>query len=309
MKLFKGKNKGKEAKKAKEPEVKFDRMELEEKAKNGTPMTYAETKQLEKERQKDVLYQVLRVLGLFAVLFVVVLMVGTCLYPYSIFNLFGNGNAFWDYYSELPYWVNNSDASILELYGVTVDSKGFVSATDLMSHAFNNGLSARANFICLGSWSVVLLATVGFVVVVISTLYVVAINIKDLIDVIKRLGVGASYIATDISKTAAKSIGEGISGDTGISLNSKSTKPEPHEETEEEHIQKLKNEIDKEEQEKNSLKEAEPTVEPVSPKTVVTTPVATVDAEKKDDIVTSKKTVKTYANATDADLDKLLSGK
>ena len=48
MKLFKGKNKGKEAKKAKESEVKFDRMELEEKAKNGTPMTYAETKQLEK---------------------------------------------------------------------------------------------------------------------------------------------------------------------------------------------------------------------------------------------------------------------
>src|SRR5574344_1256605 len=64
----------------------YNKADLEKKAEDKVPMTYEELEALNAFHQKDIVNEVLRIVGLIGVLFFIVLAIGTFLYPYSIFN-------------------------------------------------------------------------------------------------------------------------------------------------------------------------------------------------------------------------------
>ena len=105
------KNKKKQIKK--ELYSKYDVSELERKARKNEPMTSEEFAVLQMERQKELINRILRVVGVVAFLLIAALAIGSCLYPYSIFNLFGNVDLFWYCCSDLHYHLCKSDISTI----------------------------------------------------------------------------------------------------------------------------------------------------------------------------------------------------
>lgn len=194
-------------------------------------MTFDELEALQNEKKKDLVNQILRVAGLFAVLLLVVLSVGVFLYPYSVFNIFGSGDKFWDCWNHVQYHLTNTKdievfvkevaglgyepaydgVQIIGAYdeglGLYTDVSGgiWVSVQTILSKAFW-GTSAKANFITLGAWSIIAVATIGLVGILILAAYIVAYNIKDLILVIRHFFKRTGYVITDISQNAVQSI-------------------------------------------------------------------------------------------------------
>lgn len=225
MLFFKKKNKDKKVQ-SEITRKQYNLTELEAKANNGEAMTSDEYDALQRERNKDIRNKVLRIFGVCAMLFVVVLAVGCFLYPYSIFNLFGHGDRFWDCWGHIQYHIDGNDIAIINnnIYGgadhYEVDvlangrSWGWANVSDMMQVAFQ-GTSLKLNFIVLGSWSIVLVTTIGIVGTIIFAIYITAYNIKDLIQVIRHIGKKSAYIISDITVTAAESVEAGIKDKQG----------------------------------------------------------------------------------------------
>lgn len=207
------------------PKKQYNLAVLEEKVKNGEAMTSDEYDALQRERAKDVMNKILRIFGVCAMLFVIVLAVGCFLYPYSIFNLFGEGDKFWDCWSHIQFHLEENDINIINtnLYGgadhyiaevMGNGTKwGWANIADMMQVAFQ-GTSAKLNFLVLGSWSVVLVATVGIIMVLIFAAYITIYNIKDLIQVIRHFGKQGVNVISDIAATTVESIETGMKDET-----------------------------------------------------------------------------------------------
>lgn len=190
--------------------------ELENKVRNKIPMTSDEFDALQRERAKDVMNKVLRIFGVVALLFVVVLAVGCFLYPYSLFNLFGEGDKFWDCWSHIQFHLQEADIiKINDATGQSIEVTngwGWANVSDMMNVAFQ-GTTAKLNFLVLGSWSVILVATIGIIGTVIMSAYIVAYNIKDLILVIRHVGKQGAAVISDVAGAAAQSVDEGVKSD------------------------------------------------------------------------------------------------
>ena len=216
--MFSKKNKKKQIKK--ELYSKYDVSELEHKARKNEPMTSEEFAVLQMERQKELINRILRVVGVVAFLLIAALAIGSCLYPYSIFNLFGNGDRFWDCWNHLQYHLCESDLkSISAATGGTAkiswDSgteglgSGWVSIGDMAFVVFQ-GTSAKLNFIVLGAWSFVVVATVTLIGLVIACVYITAYSIRDLIAVIKHVKNKTSAVIVGVGNITTESVQEGI---------------------------------------------------------------------------------------------------
>lgn len=182
----------------------YSREELFKKEKNKEPMTYEEVEALKREKQKDLTNQILRISGLFAILFVVILAVGCFLYPFSLFNLFGKSR-FWDCYNHFPVhaggaWRTLSDVidTVVHsgVYQDTGESVGFIDV-----------------FYMIGSWTIPVLATVGFVAIILYAVYIVVYNIRDLISVIRHFIHRVGNVTSDISSTAVESVVDSTKAD------------------------------------------------------------------------------------------------
>ena len=208
----------------------FDRDELFRKEKNHEKMTYQELEALQHEKNKELSNQILRVAGLFAVLFAVGLAVFVFLYPYSLFNLFatskGGHDQFWDLWSHWAinvgkdYGVNGNGfggwvgtMTELDTYNTTGEGTGFVTMSTVLAHGFQTGSTWKANFYCLGGWSIILVATVGFVAILITAAYIIAYNVKDLILVIRHFLHRTAYFTKDIAEETSKSVKSGLEKD------------------------------------------------------------------------------------------------
>ena len=212
------KNKKKKIKK--ELYSKYDVSELERKARKNEPMTSEEFAVLQMERQKELINRILRVVGVVAFLLIAALAIGSCLYPYSIFNLFGNGDRFWDCWNHLQYHLCESDLrAISAVTGGTAkiswDSgteglgSGWASISDMAFVVFQ-GTSAKLNFIVLGAWSFVVVATVTLIGLVIACVYITAYSIRDLIAVVKHVKNKTSAVIVDVGNITTESVQEGI---------------------------------------------------------------------------------------------------
>ena len=194
------KNKKKQIKK--ELYSKYDVSELERKARKNEPMTSEEFAVLQMERQKELINRILRVVGVVAFLLIAALAIGSCLYPYSIFNLFGNGDRFWDCWNHLQYHLCESDLkSISAATGGTAkiswDSgteglgSGWVSIGDMAFVVFQ-GTSAK------------------LIGLVIACVYITAYSIRDLIAVVKHVKNKTSAVIVDVGNITTESVQEGI---------------------------------------------------------------------------------------------------
>lgn len=212
MGLFKKKSKDDDNKLIKSEKYYYNLADLEKKVRDKVPMTSDEFDALQRERMKDVMNKVLRIFGVCALLFVVVLAIGAFLYPYSLFNLFGSGDKFYDCWNHIQYHLPKEDIEVI--YGEDAasyikDGWGWVSITKMMDVAFQNGTSPKLNFLVLGAWSIILVATLGMVMVIIFAAYVTAYNIKDLILVIRHIGKQGAAVISDVAITAAQSVEAG----------------------------------------------------------------------------------------------------
>ena len=216
--MFSKKNKKKQIKK--ELYSKYDVSELEHKARKNEPMTSDEFAVLQMEHQKELINRILRVVGVVALLLIAALAIGSCLYPYSLFNLFGNGDRFWDCWSHLQYHLCESDLrAISAVTGGTAkiswDSgteglgSGWASISDMAFVVFQ-GTSAKLNFIVLGAWSFVVVATVTLIGLVIACVYITAYSIRDLIAVVKHVKNKTSAVIVDVGNITTESVQEGI---------------------------------------------------------------------------------------------------
>lgn len=219
MSLFRRKHRDDENKVIKGQRQNYNLNDLEQKVKTKTPMTADEFDALQRERMKDIMNKILRIFGVAALLFIIVLAVGTFLYPYSVFNLFGEGDKFWDCWNHIQYHLEAND--IIKIYGSEADAAkhmdtngtwGWANVSDMMQVAFQ-GTSAKLNFLVLGAWSIVLVATVGIIATIIFAAYITAYNIKDLILVIRHFGKQGATVISDVAITAAESVEAG----TGVS--------------------------------------------------------------------------------------------
>lgn len=194
------------------PTAVYDMSELEKKEKEGKPLTREEYDALSRAKTQEVLNKVLRVFGVVTLVFVVVLAIGCFLYPYSLFNLFGSGDKFWDCWQHIQYHVSASDMELIygEGYGgrEITDGMGWADAGDLITRLGYPGASAKLNFLGLGSWSIILVSTIGIVAAVIFTAYLVAYNIKDLIGVIKHVTGRTGAVVSDIALSAVESVAQ-----------------------------------------------------------------------------------------------------
>lgn len=207
----------------------YNLSELEQKVRTKTPMTVDEFDALQRERIRDVMNRILRVFGVCAMLFVIVLAVGAFLYPYSLFNLFGEGDKFWDCWNHIQYHLPKDD--IIKIYGGEteaakhIDSNGvwgWANVADMMQVAFQ-GTSPKLNFLVLGAWSVVLVATIGIIAAIIFAAYITAYNIRDLIIVIRHFGKRGAAVISDVAVTAAESVETGA----GVQSKKKNSKKQP----------------------------------------------------------------------------------
>ena len=179
----------------------YDRYELEKKVKENKPMTEEEHRALEKFRQKELSNQIARVVGVVSIVVIIILAIGCFLYPYSIFNLFGDGDRFWDCWNHLSYHVSSNDINHfmdykLSLEGSELDmwksihdvngSGGWLNLQQIMRMAFEDGTSFKVNFITIGAWSVIVLSTIGFVAAIFLSIYMLAYNISDLFKLIHK---------------------------------------------------------------------------------------------------------------------------
>lgn len=210
MGLFRKSHKANEEKAVRgNTKTEYNLADLEQKVRTKTPMTSDEFDALQRERMKDVMNKVLRIFGVCALLFIVVLAIGCFLYPYSLFNLFGEGDKFWDCWSHIQFHLQESDiVKINDATGQSIDvvnGWGWANVSDMMNVAFQ-GTSAKLNFLVLGSWSVILVATIGIIGTVIMSAYIVAYNIKDLIVVIRHIGKGGAAVISDVANTAVESV-------------------------------------------------------------------------------------------------------
>lgn len=216
MKFFKRRNKDNGDREIKYEKKYYNLADLEQKVRTKTPMTSDEFNALQRERTKDVLNKILRVFGVAALLFVVVLAIGAFLYPYSLLNLFGEGDKFWDCWNHIQYHLPAGDIMIIYDDPAEalnhIDSNGacgWTSITEMMRVAFRAGTSGKLNFLVLGTWSIILVATIGLIAVIIFAAYITAYNIKDLILVIRHFGRQGVAVISDVALTAAESVEEG----------------------------------------------------------------------------------------------------
>ena len=216
--MFSKKNKKKQIKK--EIYNKYDVSELEHRARKNEPMTSEEFAVLQMEHQKELINRILRVVGVIALLLIAALAIGSCLYPYSLFNLFGNGDRFWDCWSHLQYHLCESDlraisaatggtAKISWDSGTEGLGSGWASISD-MAFVLFQGTSAKLNFIALGAWSFVAVATVTLISLIVACVYITAYSIRDLIAVIKHVGNKTSAVIVDVGNITTESFQEGI---------------------------------------------------------------------------------------------------
>ena len=199
---------------------KYDVSELEHRARKNEPMTSEEFAVLQMEHQKELINRILRVVGVIALLLIAALAIGSCLYPYSLFNLFGNGDRFWDCWSHLQYHLCESDlraisaatggtAKISWDSGTEGLGSGWASISD-MAFVLFQGTSAKLNFIVLGAWSFVAVATVTLISLIVACVYITAYSIRDLIAVVKHVGNKTSAVIVDVGNITTESFQEGI---------------------------------------------------------------------------------------------------
>ena len=193
----------------------YDRYVLEEKVRNNKLMTDEEHRALEKFKQKELSNQIARVVGVVSIVAIIILAIGCFLYPFSIFNLFGNGDRFWDCWDHMSYHVSSSDmqhfAEKVNLFSQNEDyvkawcdargatytitswaegtgtvSGGWLNLSEIMRMAFEDGTSFKVSFVTIGAWSIIVLSTIGFVAAIFISIYMLAYNISDLFKLVHR---------------------------------------------------------------------------------------------------------------------------
>jgi hypothetical protein len=185
----------------------YDKAELYRKEKAKEKMTYEELDALQREKTKDLTNQILRVLGLLTALVIVILAIGTFLYPYSIFNWWGK-TTFVDAVRDFTVHVSATNAeggkemitvSIKEILDMV-----YLGSTTVRGYVCSVGFIEV--FYSIGFWTIPVIATVGFISIIIYAAYIVAYNIRDLIAVIKHFFKRAGYVVSDVAVTAAEGI-------------------------------------------------------------------------------------------------------
>lgn len=304
------------------------RYELEVKANAGKSMSAEEYAALQRYRTRDVWDQVFKIAGVVTVLFLIMLAVFVFLYPYSLFNVFptsaGKGDVFWKMLGSWHVYVGNDTSTYLGYLGA--QNGGYVEMTELFNVAFQSttswsvtsfveqgdgtfikvvtdvvnqgtGFGFKEGFYVIGSWTIAIISTIGFVAAVAGAVYILVSNIRNLIGVIRHVGRKTSESLSALGMTAKDSLEEAIPEVKETKKKPRKKKevvpaeeePVVDEEVDEEadvskRVEELKNELAEEEAAK------QPKIEPVAEKSV----------EKKP----SK-----YDGMTDNDIDRLLSGK
>ena len=298
------------------------RYELEMKAKAGKPMTAEEHDQLQRYRTRDVWDQVFRIAGVVTVLTIIMLAVFIFLYPYSIFNVFptsaGKGDVFWKMLNAWHVYVGNDTNTWLGHLGA--ENNGYVEMGRLFDVAFQSetsrtwinsagteilggptGFDFKCGVYVIGSWTIVVVATIGFVAAVVGAGFILASNIKNLIGVIRHVTIKTGETFTNLGATAKESYEEAVPEAKEKRKTTRKKKDEkvvtPAEEepvvlddTEEEvakRVEELKEELKEEE-----VKE-QPKVVPVT------------EAPKAE----TKKASTKFETLADDDIDRLLGGK
>lgn len=230
--------------------MKFDVDELERKAKMNEALTAKEHAALDKYHKQELSNRILRIVGLISILCIITLAVGCFLYPYSLLNVFGEGDGFWNcwkhveyhlgdtavetYYNQLIESIDWADPYVLKQYGskdvfekyfieshnVAVAENGewesgWLKLEEIMAIAFQPGTGAKCSFIMIGSWSIVVLSTIGLVGTIVYAIYAVSYNIKDLINLLKHLIRGTKYIIDDVGVTVKEQTEEALA-DIGV---------------------------------------------------------------------------------------------
>ena len=179
------------------------RYELEMKARTGKSMSAEEYDALQRYRTRDVWDQIFRIAGVVTVLVVILLAVFIFLYPYSVFNVFptsnGGKDTFWNMLSAWHVYVGNNENTWL---GQIADKSGYVEMQRLYDVAFQttknvtiedelvaiaSGFDFKCGVYVIGSWTIVVVATIGFVAAIIGTAFILASNIKNVDDFVESV--------------------------------------------------------------------------------------------------------------------------
>lgn len=253
----------------------FSLYELEKKAQSHSDMTWDELDALNRARAKDVVNEILRVFGFLVIVFLAVAITVTAIRVLDPINEYVSKI----YGCQMENWVT-ADGSI-----------------DYEKYIFPQ----------MTVWSVYVILFLMMVLFDLLALYVGAVVIGDIIRIIRRLGRGTAKVVSGIAETADSSTKSALSaeldggkGDQDTIVKTKKTKK----------AKKAKDDDDDEAEIQKAIAEAkarleredipeekpQPKIEPV---TVETVREAAKHEEPK----------KQFANASDDELDRLLSGK
>ena len=202
------------------------RYELEVKARAGKSMSAEEYASLQRYRTRDVWDQVFRIAGVVTVLTVILLAVFIFLYPYSIFNVFptsnGGKDTFWNMLSSWHVYVGNNENTWL---GRVADTSGYVEMQRLYDVAFQTtrnitvgedlvaiptGFDFKCGVYVIGSWTIVVVATIGFIAAIVGAAFILASNIKNLIGVIRHVSRKTGETFSQLGTTAKESYEEAV---------------------------------------------------------------------------------------------------
>ena len=190
-------------------------------AKNGEKLTSDEVTALQIINRKDVTNRITRIVGLLSIMFVVVLMVGCFLYPFSFFNLFGKGNRFWDCWGQFQIYAPQAKTKWLEMFGgwnpdtqtYANEFTGWITLKQVYSGLGFSGVGGIVDFYALGGWSIILIATIGFVIIVILGAYLLFDSIKDLVIIVQDVRSRTRGFIQDIASTARESGNVGLTAE------------------------------------------------------------------------------------------------
>lgn len=142
----------------------------------------------------------------------------------------GAYNTYREFISSHKVQVSNS-GSVVE---------GWLSIRELMRVAFHDGTSARAGFLVVGTWTIVVLFTVGLVLLVVFTCYTIYYNVQELHRFLRKL---IPTKTKDTKQPEPEKKTEVVEVETPKKSTSKKKKKVDDDDIDEERINLLKQEI------------------------------------------------------------------
>ena len=127
----------------------------------------------------------------------------------------GKGDVFWRMLSAWHVYVGNDTNTWLGHLGA--QNNGYVEMQDIynvaflsVAHDMPSGFDFKCGVYVIGSWTIVVVATIGFIAAIVGAAFILASNIKNLIGVIRHVGRKTGETFSTLGTTVKESYEEAV---------------------------------------------------------------------------------------------------